>query len=428
VLTGLGEAALEAGRLPDAVDSLEEAIDAHGAAGDPRAAARTAVVLSEVLVLQHDRRRFEMLSGALALLEPLPPGPEHVALLTEMAGEYQYEQPETGLEVASRALALAAELGLGRPARTLGYRASNRTKLGDPDAGDDYRDALELALAAGQARPAATIYHNWANHRYRFEGAAHSLETHNRGIAFCRARGLSARVTFAMFSALPLLFDVGEHDQALAVAEGVVDRARSESEKRLLAQAKWVKTNVMVFRGQAERLASMPDEVEAGLDDATTAGERYVRLRIAARIRAALGQREAAIALLTRLAGEHPDLSLTVSGLLLTAETAIGLGEIDLAERFTPPNAGAALAEARGDLGTAAQGYAGQVERSQSRGEVVWVAKHLVGLGRVLARLGRTDEAAQALNEARPTLVRLDGAPLLAEVDALLGQLTAVSA
>jgi hypothetical protein len=46
----------------------------------------------------------------------------------------------------------------------------------------------------------------------------------------------------------------------------------------------------------------------------------------------------------------------------------------------------------------------------------------------VLARLGRTAEAAEALHEARPILIGLEAAPLLSEVDALLGQLTAVSA
>src|SRR5262249_10864207 len=52
VLAGVGEAALEADRQDEAAAALEEAIDAYRAAGDPRAAARTAVLLSEVHVLQ----------------------------------------------------------------------------------------------------------------------------------------------------------------------------------------------------------------------------------------------------------------------------------------------------------------------------------------------------------------------------------------
>jgi hypothetical protein len=59
---------------------------------------------------------------------------------------------------------------------------------------------------------------------------------------------------------------------------------------------------------------------------------------------------------------------------------------------------------------------------------VVGLAPVLVDLGRVLVHLGRAPEAAEALNEARPLLVKLKAAPLLAETDALLGQLSAISA
>jgi class 3 adenylate cyclase/tetratricopeptide (TPR) repeat protein len=433
VLTGLGEAAFEADQLTDAVESLEEAIAAYRAVGDPRAAARAAVVLSEVHVVQNNRQRFDMLIEAFALLEPFPPGPEHVAVLTEIAGEHhQRREYETGLEVAERALTLAAELGLGRPARTLGFRGTCRSQLGDPDAGEDFRDALELALEAGQARHASTIYNNWAVHRLRFEGPPTSLETAKLGIAFCRSRGLSARANFTIMNVLPVLFWAGELDEALAGVEGMAARALRQGDKYRLVQAQWVTANVLLFRGQADRLADLPDEVEAGLDDATSVGEIYNRLAIAARIRAALGQREAAIALLTRLADEYADSTfedfVTARRLLLAVEAAIGLGEIDLAERFALPNTGAAVAEARGDLNTAADGYAELVESYRSRGEIVLLLTSLVGLGRVLARLGRTDEAVVALDEARPILVRLEAAPLLSEVDAVLGQLTAVSA
>jgi hypothetical protein len=86
------------------------------------------------------------------------------------------------------------------------------------------------------------------------------------------------------------------------------------------------------------------------------------------------------------------------------------------------------IAEARGDLETAADAYPRLVEFSRDKGNVVYVAKFLVGQGRVLAQLGRTSEATEALDEARPILVKLGAAPMLSEVDALLQQLTALSA
>jgi tetratricopeptide (TPR) repeat protein len=264
VLAGLGEAALEADRLTEAVAALQEAIDAYRTAGDPRSAARVAVVLSEVYVLQRNRERLEMLTETLALLQPVPPGHEHVAVLTEISGEHdQHGQPEMGLEFADRALALAAELGLGRPARTLGYRATNRSRLEDPGATDDFREALEVALAAGQVRHASTVYNNWAAHRGRFEGPAEALETLDEGIALCRARGLTARVNFMTPGTFRYLFAAGELDRALAVAQGQAERARLEGDASLLATAQGWESAVLLVRARSSRLAAVGDKRES---------------------------------------------------------------------------------------------------------------------------------------------------------------------
>jgi class 3 adenylate cyclase/tetratricopeptide (TPR) repeat protein len=428
VLAGLGEAALEADRLNDAVAALEEAIDAYREVGDPGAAARSAVVLSEVHVLLRNPRRLEMLIETLATLDSLAPGPEHVAVLTEISGAlYLHREYEAGLGDANRALGLAAGLGLGRPARALGYRAANRSVRGDPAATDDFREALELALAAGQARHAATIYNNWAGHRGRFEGPAEALETRNLGIAFCRTRGLTARVSFATTEAMPLLFELGELDQVLAGAAAAAERARRDGNTYALARAYCDEAGVLVLRGDADRLASWLEEVDATFSEPARAWAEGYIVRAIALSRAAIGQREQALALLAQL----PDGGWGAS--IDTVRTAIDLGEIELADEFAARLGGdvtadAAVAEARGDLETAADGYANAADRHRSRGEIVSLAQTLVCLGRVRARLGRTGNAAEALDEARPILVKLQAAPLLAETDSLLGQLDALSA
>jgi class 3 adenylate cyclase/tetratricopeptide (TPR) repeat protein len=425
VIACVGEAALESGRLADAAAALEEAIDAHRAAGDFRAAARAVVVLSEVHVLQRNPGRLEMLTETLAQLESLPPGPEHVAVLTELAGEHSMVWRgtfETGVELADRALALAAELGLGPSARALGYRAKNRCMLGDEGGLDDYRCAEELALAAGQARHAATIYNNWATHRRQYEGAAQALETMDRGIALCRARGLTARLVFTTPNKLGYLVALGRLDDALAEAVAIVEQ-RPGHDSYVYGRLLGYKTeaDVRLLRGQAGRLAAVPDELEAGLDEVTNRQERMLRLGVSASIRAALGQSEAATTLLIQLADVRLYLG---SG---PVQAAISLGELDLAERLAPRDS-PLVAEARGNLAAAAEGYAKLVDRDRRRGEIVELATHLVGLGRVLARLDRTEEAAEALREARPILVDLQAAPMLAETDTLLEQLTAISA
>jgi class 3 adenylate cyclase/tetratricopeptide (TPR) repeat protein len=430
VLAGVGEAALEADREAEAIASLEEAIAAYRDSGDPRAAARAAVVLSEVFVLRRNPRRKGMLNEMLALLEPLPPGPEHVAVLTELSGDHNLSgEPQAGLEVADRALALAAELGIGRPARTLGYRAANRRALGDPGAEDDFRDALDIALAAGQVRHASTIYTNWAGHRMMFESVAQGLEILDEGIALCRARGLTARVTFMNQQRVSMLFALGELDQVLEAVEGLVEQEGWEHNDRVLRAVFWYEVNVLLLRGQAHRLAALPDELEAWVDGETSRPAKGTRIALAARIRAALGQREAAVALLMAAADEGLSEG-TVVGL------AVELGEPELAERLSARWKdgpfrrfyGPLIAEARGDLETAAGAYPQLVDNFRSIGSVVELAEVLVGQGRVLARLGRTSEAAEALNQARPILVKLGAVPMLAETDALLQQLTALSA
>jgi class 3 adenylate cyclase/tetratricopeptide (TPR) repeat protein len=429
VLAGLGEAGLEADHQNEAAAALEEAIGAYSVAGDIRAAARIAVLLSEVHVLQNNPRRLEMLNETLALLEPLPPGPEHVAVLTEISGEHhRRNEPETGLEVADRALALAAELGLGRPARTLGYRATNRYKLGDQGAAEDFREARDLALAAGQIRHASTIYVNWATHRAMFEGPAEALETSAEGIALCRARGLTARVNFMLRNHVLYLFQLGELDEMLSVTAQLVESGRRDGDTHRVLFASAYETDVALLRGEADKLPRLLDEFEAGISDTTPRNELYSTVGLAARIHAALGHRKAVIELLTRAADEGFGVGRAV-------EMACNAGEIALAERLAPLWTGihrihcdAMIAEARGDLEAAADGYAQIVDHYRGTGHVPYLPEKLVRLARVYTRLGRTKEAIGALNEARPLLVELRAAPLLAETDALLEQLTARSA
>jgi tetratricopeptide (TPR) repeat protein len=374
-----------------------------------------------------------MLAETLAELEPLSPGSEHVAVLTEISGAYhRRNEGETGLEFADRALALAAELGLGRPARLVGYRAANRFKLRDPGAGEDFEEALELALAAGQIRHASTIYTNWAGHRAEFGGLAQALDASQEGIALCRARGLTSRVNYMMRNHVACLFRLGDLDQALAVAVEFSDSSRREGQMSNLAQWLAWEVQVLLLRGQVDDLTAALHESEAGIADAMERLERANFIGNVARIRAALGHREAAIELLTLAADEE----LAFRGAL---ETAVAVGELGLAERMAPWAPGwrigdwplrdaMIIAEARGEVETAADGYSLLVGQFRDGDAIVDQAEMLVGLGRVQTRLGRTAEAADALNRARPILRKLRAAPLLAETDALLEQLTARSA
>ena len=131
-LARFGEAAHQAGRFAEAAEALEEAIAVVPGAGDLPAAARAMATLGNVLRRLGDPRQWTLPAEALALLEPLPPGPELVEALTEVAAtEILHGRSEDGVRYAERALALAEELGLARPARALGFRGLARSDLGD---------------------------------------------------------------------------------------------------------------------------------------------------------------------------------------------------------------------------------------------------------------------------------------------------------
>jgi hypothetical protein len=237
-----------------------------------------------------------------------------------------------------------------------------------------------------------------------------------------------ARVNFMTPAAGSSMLAIGEVEQTLALAEELEERSRRENNTYDLVRALALKTRVLLLRGHADRLTAVPDQIETAIrdaTDATKAGLRREGIAAAAGIHAALGHRGEAVALLMRLLDEKLGVWLDWS------LTGVVLGEIELAERTDGWNgsvSSAVVEEARGNLEAAADGYAEVADECRKRGDVYFLVQALVGLGRVLARLGRTAEAAEALNEARPILVKLEAAPLLAETDALLEQLTALSA
>jgi hypothetical protein len=66
-------------------------------------------------------------------------------------------------------------------------------------------------------------------------------------------------------------------------------------------------------------------------------------------------------------------------------------------------------------------------DRWQAFGVVPEQAFALLGQGRTLTQLDRTNEATAVLQQAREIFTQLKAAPALAEVDQLLGQATALS-
>ena len=442
-LARFGEAVHHAGRLTEAKAALEEAISGFQAAGDVRGAAGAMDTLSLVLRRLADPGWAELPVAAVALLEPLEPGPELVAALTEVAAAGALQgRYETGVAYAERALTLAEELGLPRPARALGYRGLARSGLGDRGGLDDLREAIALAIEAGQGREVAVLHNNLGFYLSAVEGPIASLEVMRAGIAFAQARGLADIADATKGSTLDQLYDSGALDEALKTATEIAHNSEVSEQGLDLASARSCQARILALRGQAAQAAGTLDWLETTTRASGSLDFAVTGLASAAFVRAALGQDEAARALLadsetTPEARRSPYYATYLPAMVRTALT---LGDSELAQRLvagvepqTPcaehalVAVSAALAESDGDLGAAAEGYADAARRWQSFGVVPEQGFALLGHGRCLTQLGRTSEANSVLQQAREIFQALQAAPALAEIDEFLQQATALT-
>ena len=361
---------------------------------------------------------------ALALLEPLPSGPELVSVLTEAAATaLLQERHETGLGYAERALSLAGELGLPRPARALGFRGMARSNLGERGGLDDFREAITLATKAGQGREVALLHNNLAVALWPVEGPAAVLEVLQAGIAFAQARGLTEMADTLTANTVGGLVETGEHEQALTRASSLADQAEASGNLLGLAQLRAVQAQILALRGQATQVADTLDWLESTCRETGSTDYAVLGFGAAAPARAALGHNDRAAALLTEI-DSTPGLreNATYAAILPTiVRTALTAGDQQLAARL------AAGVEPHTPYHEHALTAANAARRWQSFGVVPEQAFALLGQGRCLTALGRPNEASQALRHAREIFHTLQAAPALAETDLLLQQATALS-
>ncbi len=442
-LARFGEAAHHAGRYGEAKDALEEAIAAFDATGDVRQAARAMGTLAAVLHKLADPRAWELPAQAVALLEPLPAGPELVAALTEVArAEALQGRNDAAIGYAERAIALASELGLPQPARALGYRALSRCNLGERGGLADFREAIALATEAGQGREVANLHNNVAAAVESVEGPGAALAAVRAGIAFAEARGLTEVASVMTAGTAEALVETGEHEQALALAGELAALAETSGDALSLTTVQCVQARILTLRGQATQVTDTLDWLEATTREAGQLDYTIANLAVAALVRGAVGQTHRADALLAEVAATPGSRETVhyVRYLPQMVRTALALANLELAERLvigveprTPyeehalATVSASLAEAHGDLQAAAGGYEDAAQRWQAFGVVVEQAFALLGQGRCLIGLGRTSEASPVLRQAREIFLALKAAPALAETDELLQQATALS-
>ncbi len=443
-LIRFGEAGFQAGRYTEAAAALEEAAALLQERGDLAATARTMGTLAMVVSRFGDPRRWTLPFEALALLEPLGLSSDLVAALTEVAATDALQgRSHDAIRVADQALKLAEELGLPRPARALGYRGYARANLGDPGGIHDYREAIELAIEAGQGREVAVLHNNLGMALWAFEGPAEALAVLHTGIVYATTRGLTEIIDGLTQSSLDALVDLGEHEEVLRVAAEVTPGLEASGDVFDLAGVRGAQTRIFALRGEGDGPGTAwLDWLESTSRELMDPQGVVISLGSVALARAGLGQDEAAAALLREVEAFPGARDNEMYPALLPAmvRTTLLIGDASLAERFVSgyePRypyrehglvaAGAALTEARGDLQAAAEGYADAADRWDRFGVVTEQAFALLGQGRCLVGLSRPTEASPVLQRARKIFDRVHAAPALAETDALLQQATALS-
>ena len=395
-----------------------------------------------VLRRLNDSRHIALRAEALAQLEPLPPGPELLEALANVAADSIFAgRALEGLGLADRALVIAAEADLARPARALGFRGFASCLLGDAGGLNDLRDALVLAVQAGRGQEAAILYNLLGVCVRNYDGPRSSLQTFQDALEFADARGLREMMIAIRSSALTSRLGMGDLQEALDAAVALGEYAEETGDELDLVEIRGVQAAALTYRGDASQAAGFLDEVAAG-------GQRSGRpdyitdVVSAAMAHAALGEIEAATALLEASEATPGLDEATEFALCLPAavRTALAMGEPVLAERLaghlTPRHlyaehalvaVHAALAEARGDTETAAEVYADAAQRWESFGVVPEQGFALLGQGRCLLELKRPAESSEALGHAREIFAARGMRPALVETDALLVDATALS-
>jgi tetratricopeptide (TPR) repeat protein len=433
------EAAQQQGRQQEARDALEEALAVYRAGGDPLAAGRTLTTLALVLGRLGDPRREEALAEALALLEAQPPDYELVAAYAQLAGrrELDHAFPEA-IAAADRALALAAKLGFAEPVRALGFRGSARAASGDRRGLDEMRRALELSVEQGKGREAAVLYNNLSVDTWDYEGPRVALDLCREGIDFCTRRGIT-EFAFALAStSLTFVAESGNPERALADADPVAEWAEATCMLPDLIEVRSVQLRWTAERGEAQKQPRAAENLAAIAREAGTLPLITAGLAVAAQVMLADGRLDEAGRVLVELdevrAGRSDPLYAAYLPHLL--RLALGLREPELAGRLVDGvkavmplskhalhTAHAQLAEAAGNNAAAADLYAAVAARWRRFETVTECAYALLGQGRCLAALGKT-EAEAPLREARDLFASMGYKPALSETEALIEQTT----
>ena len=319
----LAHADYHAGR--DAGRSLAGAAEALLEAGSPDAPAAFGLA-SEAAWLRNEGEESErLLRRALDLVEPLPDSEAKAWILSRASRHAMvWSEVELATELAERALELATVLDLPE-VRAHALNNLGSARIGDAEALPLLEESLELSTRLNSPQ-VCRAHHNLAVSTYMVGDVPGAVTHMELAIATAERFGVGPIKLFAESQIPSYLFRVGRWDEALAIANSVIDdgdAGRSESARLMRA---WLWTH----RG----------DIDAALRDADTAleGARrlgapqglYPALGIGASVHLEAGDREGAYARVRELADHWSEREISYGApaeMVLTWLELIGADE-----------------------------------------------------------------------------------------------------
>jgi class 3 adenylate cyclase/tetratricopeptide (TPR) repeat protein len=439
LLVRWADAMLQAGRPREAAAALEQAITPLRSSGNKEATAEALQLLALISLRLGEGRQVALAGQAVELLESDAPTPTLVGAYARLAHvQVRAGSYAEAVTAADRACAVADALGLPDPAWAHGFRGEARALLGDADGISEMERALTLLLEQGAGWEAAAVWNNLTLARYPFDGPARSLAAFEEAIRFCRQRGLAEAVIAVESNCPVLLAELGRPDEALERAAKSAAASEPTGLVQMLAEPRAVMIALRLARGKLDDL----DQVDWLVHTARAVGAADVivySLASAAALANAHGLPDRACELLAEIdrapgTREVSDYPRQLAGMV---RTALAAANPAIARRLVAglrprsPLAEHALHAARAQLAAddaqAAELYAQAAAGWQEFGNVPEHAYALLGQGRSLSTLGRS-EAMQALRQARALFASMRYDPARRETDSLLDKAAAISA
>jgi len=430
-------ACLDGGRYEEAELLYDEAVAGFRERGDLVGLGNSLDRLATVQWERGDATWRERLAEAVEILEQQPPGPELADCYATVASDRLVTTGrfEEAVEWADRALALAGSLEAEwLEPRALGYRGMARIHLGDLGGLADLERGIAVAERRGLSRQHAQLLVIMAEDLWAIEGPGRALEIVGTGARLAERRGVFTESVACRILSLGPLFDLGRWDELRGVAGEVVRRSDpvGADYSKILA-GPWT-AQVQLWRGDVAGVAPSVSLILARAREIKDP-QVLVPAITAAGLAAASG-------------GRMSEAAELMEDLARTTEVSIGwyrehfladlvricsmCGRLDLAgdlieqshaftrrHRLSLLTASATLDEALEHHERAARTYEDALRGWNEFGHVLETGMALLGAGRCLARLGRS-ESVDHVRRARETFVGLGADLLVAETNSYL--------